>query len=462
MDYNSTSSSDGVGNGNGNGNSDGLVSPDYVSIVALVVSLIALLGTIAQVLQQYYASATGFSNCGESVMGDWHQSKRRIFRPTELRFEVQFEAPVLFVCPPANRRAPIRNAPILPISGSKESIKATRTPPSSEENENRNPVPPAQGNNVHTADNERATWVTLLSELQLMERDSQDWLQAQYGINTLNIPPYTQREAEYGGRTLVVALQVKRRSWDTMPAGVQKPYATTTMCHLLEIAAIMGIYWREFDRSRDRYRAEGNGYMLTGEKVADLGIVFTFQLCGKRRFKENRVIPVHEVKELCCGVVTTIFREGTDNSMLELLELLDDSRDLNWLQLGSRNEIAESLVLLGCNTATASYFRNEHKKHSHLFPGKPRNCPTKVFPLLSVTLTNPAASRLRTRRHAGPSVAHPQHGLPHGAEPDAVPVGQKVLLAAQAAHRIPYRAAERRADKADGPRRAPDQPGRGR
>ncbi|KAK0629373.1 hypothetical protein B0T17DRAFT_184209 [Bombardia bombarda] len=349
MDNSTASSSNGGGDGNGN---------DAVNWVALVVSLVALLGTIAQVLQQYYASAAGYVNCGESVMGEWHNSKRRKFRPYELRFEVQFEAPVIFVSFPANQKGPVKNQPINYVNGTPESLKATRSLLPQDEEKHRQAL---RESNVHTADNERATWVTLLSQLQSMERES-----AQWQLQQQKIGPPQPLLADFSKHTLAIAVQAKKRSWDTMPSDVRKPYATSAMCHVLEIAAMMGIYWKEFDRSKDKYRGEGNGFILTGSHVADLGLMFTFRIYGKSRFEENRVIPVDEVKELCCGFVSTIFQETKDRRRLEFPN--EESRDLGFLQLGSQDEVAETMVQIECNTNTADYFRKDDKKHDHLFP----------------------------------------------------------------------------------------------
>ena len=334
-----------------------------LGVVALVVSAVALVGTIAQVLQQYYSSAAGYTNCGERVMGKWHESKKRRFRPYELRFEVQFETPVIFVSPPSNDKGPVQGAPIYFLDGTKQSLYDTRTLLPTEDRKKRDELVygPKQ---VHTADNERATWVMLLSELQSMEKESQDWQKSQYNRG----PPTSQPQAQFNQHTLAVALQSKKRSWDTMPSNVKKPYATTAMCHLLEIAAMLGLHWKEFSRSTDRYRAEGNGYILTGTKVDDLGLMFTFQIYGKSRFHENRVIPVDEVKELCCGYISTIFRKDMDGRRLELTE--EEPQDLSILQIGSPNDLAEAMVLIGCNTNTANYFRSNKTKHGHLFPCK--------------------------------------------------------------------------------------------
>jgi hypothetical protein len=343
-----------------------------LGVVALVVSVVALFGTILQVAQQYYSSAAGYAECGESVMGLWHTSKKRKFRPYELRFEVQFETPVIFVSPPSNEKGPVKDAPIYFIDGSPESLRHTRTLLPTDDRKHRDELV-FRAKQVHTADNERATWVMMLSELQSMEKESQDWQRIQYGQG----PPTSQPQAQFKQHTLAVAVQSKKRSWDTMPANVKKPYATTAMCHLLEIAAMLGLHWKEFNRSTDRYRAEGNGYILTGSKVDDLGLMFTFQIYGKSRFHENRVIPVDEVKELCCGYISTIFRKDMDGRRLELTE--EEPQDLSILQVGSANDLAEAMVLIGCNTNTANYFRSDKTKHGHLFPGKDSHLTPQSF-----------------------------------------------------------------------------------
>ncbi|KAK4245113.1 hypothetical protein C7999DRAFT_16661 [Corynascus novoguineensis] len=352
----------------GRGNDD---DESIVNWAALVISLVALVGTFAQVFQQYIASAAGYSNCGESVMGKWHEHKKRKFRPTELRFEVRFQTPVIFVCAATNKRGPIKDQPIHFVTGKPDSLRDTRAMLATDEEKQRQSLQ----DTVHTADNERASWVVLLSHLQTMEKESSEWQQEHYGLN----PPDNPHHVTFEQHTLAVALQAKERSWDTMPAGVKKPYATTTICHLLEIAAMMGIYWKEFDRSRDRYRGEGNGYLLTGVNVPDLGVMFTLQVTGKSKFRENRVIPVDEVKELCCGFVSTLFRESKDPRRIEFPN--EDTNDMGFLQLGSMDEIAETMVQIQCNTDTANYFRSNGTKHRHLFP-----VPFELLGMLGKTL----------------------------------------------------------------------------
>jgi hypothetical protein len=266
---------------------------------------------------------------------------------------------------------PITGQEILFVKGTPESLKVTSSTLQSSLKEDENKK--SESEKIHTADNELATWVTLLAALHQLEHDSQAWQQKQFDDFNKQAPPKEKgpileppESDKY--HTLAVALQRKWRSWDSMPSGVTKPYATTTVCHLVEMMAVLGIYWIEFDRSHGRYRAEGNGYQVTGESVTDLGLMFTFQVYGKSEFKGNRVIPVDEVKELCFGVAPTIYRRTLDSRKLELSN--DDLRGISLLQLGSKADVAETLVVIGCNTNTVNYFLKDGMKHSHLFPSK--------------------------------------------------------------------------------------------
>ncbi|RYO76710.1 hypothetical protein DL766_004158 [Monosporascus sp. MC13-8B] len=377
----------------------------FVSIVALVISLIALFGTLLQVLQTYFASsAAGFARCGVKTMGEWGKFTRRKFKPSDLRFEVEFETPVIFLAPPNNVKGPVPNEPIWYMDGSEDSYKETRTLLPNVDKEQREKR--SQKELIHTADNERASWVELLAVIQKMESDSEYWQRMFYYKDPGNrVPP------KFGERTLAVAVQKKIKSWDTsktpykspippkrsgghamsppvtcvsvmqflrwmltedaeVPSSMTKPYATTTMCHLIELAAVLGLHWKEFSRSHNKYRAEGNGYMLTGAPVSDLGLVFTFQKTGRTLFEENRVIPKDEIKQLCFGVVPTIFCTTQEDE--ERLKFpFDQPEDLTTLQLGSSREIADTLTVMGCNTNTVNCFLGDEKNKKatiHLFP----------------------------------------------------------------------------------------------
>ncbi|KAF7545358.1 hypothetical protein G7Z17_g9226 [Cylindrodendrum hubeiense] len=351
----------------------GQADPEVVvALVALVISLVALAATFMQVMQQYYASAAGYSQCNPKVMGRWAATKTRRFKWDELRFEVEFHVPVIFVSPPTNKRGPVRDQPIYFLEGTTESLNNTWSELNVDQaGQRENFSKLSHKEQIHTTDNERASWTMLLSAVQRMENDSREWQQKQYQ----GMPPPANSSQENSpstppalrdNHTLTVALQRLRKSWDTMPPAISRPFATTTMCHLIEMMAALGVYWKEFNRMHDRYRAEGNGFMLLGERVTDLGLMFTFRVYGKCLFERKRVIPVDEIKELCFGYVPTIYRETFDYRRLGFLE--DYEQNIGTLQMASHTDISESLVLIGCNKNAVRCFTDPDKQTSHLFP----------------------------------------------------------------------------------------------
>lgn len=345
-----------------------------VAAVALVISVVALSATFMQVLQQYYASAHGYSECNEKVMGQWALTKSRKFSWHELRFEVEFESPVIFVAPPTNRQGPVPNREITVLDGTDQSITKSRTTSMVANNKSLETHSVNRHEKIHTADNERASWLELLSAVQRMERDSSAWQLGQVGKSLM--PPKSSDSLDdcpepptvQAGHTLAVAVQAKKRNWVTMPRSMTKPYATTTICHLIEMMAALGIYWVEFDRRRDRYRAEGNGFMVMGERLSELGLCFSFQTYGKCVFERNRVVPADEIKELCFGFVPTIYGESVDQRRLEGFS--DGPENLDYLQMATYSEVAESLALIGCNNDAKHCFSEPGGITSHLFPGK--------------------------------------------------------------------------------------------
>lgn len=279
-------------------------SSDYVSLVALLISLAAFATTLLQVLQQYLASADGYRRCAPSVIGPWSskfrhtelnennansciEGTKRKFRRRELRFEVVFETPVIFLAPPDNKKGPIADRDIHNMDGTDESYRISNIyKPEKESEEVR----------ISTVDDERASWMTLLAAIQREEADSRAWeLKHRHTPRGINYekPKYT----------ICHSLQKKTRSWDFMPPAVTKPFATTTVSHLVEMTAMLGMYWKAFEVTKGNVRAEGNGYILTSSPVNGLGLLATFSVTGQSNFEGNRVIPNHDIKELVFGFV---------------------------------------------------------------------------------------------------------------------------------------------------------------
>jgi hypothetical protein len=339
-----------------------LGSSDWLALVALLISLIALVTTVLQVLQQYFSSAEGFRRCADSVMGVWANGTHRKFRRSELRFEVVFETPVLFMARPTNKYGPIPGREIFYMDGTKKSYDDTRVlEPNAQD------VADQQARaRVHTADDERASWVTLLLSLQREERDSRAWdsKNSRTPKGKLYHPP------DYN---LAVGLQPKVRSWDFMPTAVSRPFATTTISHLIEMVAVLGMYWKLFDQMNWNLRAEGNGFIVTSTQVSGLGLMVTFSVTGKSFFEENRLIPNDVCKEIVFGVVNTFYKDVVDIHVPK-----EAPKELTF---GNSEEIVQTLTTLGVSPENIHRYE---KKHKHLFPS--RFSVTLPTPLTGISL----------------------------------------------------------------------------
>ncbi|KAF6797557.1 modin [Colletotrichum sojae] len=398
-----------------------------VAVVALVVAVVALAVALLQITQAILASARGLPNCDERVIGKWAESTQKIFKPSQLRVEVLFQAPVIFIAPYDNKNGPVKDAPVkygpvmtwngppkngavangaakdgtvkegpaksqlpLTMEGTPDSCTECRVSWDEVMGVKTAPSPNAK-ERVHTVENEKATWVTLLVAIQKMEKESKSWETKQH--KRLAQPPRTDatdadstisRLDVQKSPTLTVQMQIKQRSFETNPA-IKKPYATTTISHLVQLAAVLGLYWKVFDPDDNKYRAAGNGYSLMGYRVTDFGIVFTFENTGSTVNEARRVIPTSEVKELCFGRVPTLYRargrenitkEGRTFSRMKLEDnewqdpLYISSQTgpkIEIFQLGSEDEIVETLTQIGCNVNTTTYAKTSGR-NKHLFP----------------------------------------------------------------------------------------------
>lgn len=331
-----------------------------VASVALIISLVALTVTTAQLTQQYLATAVGYANCGQRVMGPWAQHTRLRFQPRQLRFEVLFDVPVFtlgLLNQPISAELSTPAAPIqyldkipadLPFPD--ESIIA----------------------GVHQASGlygRSATWLFVMFLLHQMEVDSRRWHTHRRGQNE---PSSWQSGLPIGLQTkLSIGVQRRTYSLDMMPDGAKRPFASTAFTNLIGMVAMLGAHWKQFDRREDRYLAEGNGCLITGNHVPFLGIVFSFYKSGRNEFSSRRVIPSPDMKLYCFGYARTIFWKGKDYGRVSLNFNPGVGYNVAVLKLTSREKTAQWISTLRCHRRTCGYFLDKWEGNtSHIFPSK--------------------------------------------------------------------------------------------
>jgi hypothetical protein len=123
-------------------------------------------------------------------------------------------------------------------------------------------------------------------------------------------------------------MQKRRGCWDLMPPNATRPFAVTTVCHLVEMISMLGLVWTEFDMKRSTLRAEDNGYMINSEHMPGLGVLTRFSQVERSEQKENRIVPCEELKRLCFGAVPSIF-----DSVREIVQVNPKKLEMSLTQI---------------------------------------------------------------------------------------------------------------------------------
>ncbi|CAM1509002.1 Fc.00g027410.m01.CDS01 [Cosmosporella sp. VM-42] len=327
-------------------------SDNQTAVVALVVSLVALLVSLGQLLQMFFSTAEGYRRCAESVMGVWHKTRTRRFRFYEMRFETMFTTPeiillssteryeaaqdytdVYLLQSPGNKGGHFILETVHPqrpnmvagwslamLRGPRERSAKIAQPPYQMEmsvrkgsrtdmlqHRRRKRRSPASGNEV------LVTWILLLEELHNLY--SQYW-PGECGmcqkIDEATHPPESstrgtaipfQNHDPHGGRH-DVAIIYRRWSWDFMPPDVTRPLAKTTIGDILVLALRMGMRWRILQPESGRMQADGEGYSLSATQVNSMGIVMRFmRFTALGRHSPQQLIPSTIVDKLLCGII---------------------------------------------------------------------------------------------------------------------------------------------------------------
>lgn len=261
-----------------------------LAAAALAIALVALCTTLAQLLQQYFATADGYRRCQKSVMGEYARKTRLQWRWREFRFETLYTTPEIFL---AGDGALNRIGQVV-LTGSEESRQKSFVPVTSTGMVN-DEIPISIGlqdgiiqaasdhKNEHSYTSnksvqriepyrgELACWIPFLHWVQESSRASLD-----------NEIPRREDHVQYPHfKTRFPAVIFREKSWDFQPPDVVRPLAKTTLSDIAVIARRMGMRWKDFRPSDGILRAEGHSHILTSTVVRSLGIVLQYSYTGQ-------------------------------------------------------------------------------------------------------------------------------------------------------------------------------------
>ena len=275
-----------------------LSTSDITALVALVVSLIALVVTATQLSAQLFQTAEGARKCSKSVLGPWSSSRkpdtrtRWNWRWSEGRYETLYVAPELSLSssltwyPPPGSATTKTSELVL-----KDNVKDVldQLAPSVKRSRSKS-VPDAVLGADDDLDNllfqdeyqkhgtDKVGWIDFLTFLRLeMYHQSKDEVvdQKKWTWNTANRRegPRTIRNSQVSWPKIKYVLH----SWDFMPADCPKPLASSTVGDIAVIVRRTGMVWKEFKPGEGRMSAEGGPHVINSMEQRGLGIVLQYR-----------------------------------------------------------------------------------------------------------------------------------------------------------------------------------------
>jgi hypothetical protein len=224
-----------------------------LAAAALAIALVALITTVGQLLQQYFATADGYRRCQKSVMGEYARRTRLRWRWSEFRFETLYTTPEMFL---AGDGSPNRVGQIV-LTGSEKSRDMSLVPVSSMDNEetvileqpnlqqaqfeqsgHQTVQVKARKRQGGTYRGEMACWVPFLH-----------WIHEKTSI-CLDNHRHTADPVLFAPPDVrLPAVIFRERSWDFQPPDVVRPLAKTTLSDIAVIARRMGMKVSKWGRN---------------------------------------------------------------------------------------------------------------------------------------------------------------------------------------------------------------------
>lgn len=291
---------------------------------ALAIALVALLTTIGQLLQQYFATADGYRRCQSSVMGPWARRTRLKWRWREFRFETLFTTPTIGL----GEFPDLVNETRCFLTGTSRSFASSMIPENDIE--------------LVDAGGELASWVPFLYAAHRYHYVAMQRIGIESSTQDFEAPPdLIVHQSQRGRRFKLPYVTFDERSWDFVSPEIVKPYSRISVHAVAVMARRVGMLWSTFDPVNGIMRAEGNGYYITSTTLRSIGTLLHFSWHkaslgpNKEREEEDSepLIPNQFADSMGFGILPCIFylgspqlRVGTEVDVVEAITTISNSR----------------------------------------------------------------------------------------------------------------------------------------
>lgn len=281
-----------------------------LSVVALIVSLVALVISSGQFAQQIFGTADGYRRCQDSVIGPWSRKTRLVWRWTQFRFETKFTTPEIVL----HTRTSNENDYKLNHLSSSHKRQATgdviELGHEYLPHELRETFEPTKKYAEYSRNGDTVTWISFLRQLYLLQSSKHDF----YDFHEAHRPQSDSR----------IGVIYRERTWDLMPPDMTLPVASSRLGTLIVLALRLGMTWENLDVGEGILRATGNGHTLIATTIRGLGITFQYSFNPDAEIKQttsssehiwgvrdsNRFIPSRTTDLMACGFMPGNSRFG--------------------------------------------------------------------------------------------------------------------------------------------------------
>lgn len=302
---------------------------DTLTIVALLVSLIALCIAVFQMLQASFLTAEGGRRCKSAIMGKWFILSRWKFVWSEFRFEVRFTTPEITLVDLHDTALQV----VTPedLSGDRKSrIFDARCQPQGKDTRRASHLLhwdtlPYRIEKMWTMDTQThllkdiwnnykttrwrwiITWIMDLWRVAFLQESDEDvmgdvdamvsWdvflrmnymtqryameIQARASRESYEVPLHEEKSIAPPHGTFV-SVNLRQHTWDLMPPDVVRPLARSKLGTILILACRLDMEWHELNIEDRRFRAEGaglsSGCTLSSRTIPGLGLVLEFNV----------------------------------------------------------------------------------------------------------------------------------------------------------------------------------------
>ncbi|KUJ11905.1 uncharacterized protein LY89DRAFT_786072 [Mollisia scopiformis] len=305
---------------------------DSATVIALVVSLVALFVSFLQLIGQLFGTAEGYRRCRRPFIGPWYALTKSHWLWSEFRYEIFYTTPdILLVDNSASsgitkaehlwrlnsphfngrsKRVQARKDPTFLTVHGEEALKLNnlrwkeRIPRICKnllKGIKRHVCLPFHSSDIEEDEEDRGETAELVVS----------WIQLLRELHDL----YPQRPSDPSAHETAVVVRHRRYSWDLIPQGVTRPLATARVSDVVILGLRLGMEWREIKPRDSKMYADGNGYSIRSLDVPAAGCILAFEKSKLHSTGEHSpdpeatgyplYIPSSTVDAMACNVLST-------------------------------------------------------------------------------------------------------------------------------------------------------------